>query len=95
MRPLTDGQFWCGMIVLMLFFVTIIIGFLAHWKSISNDILKEDRRRLSAWAMKYAEQRAHELLREYVASIRIEVPVKLINESDISWGADSRRDDAA
>lgn len=95
MRPLTDGQFWGGMIMLMLFFVTIIVGFLAHWKSISDDILKEDRKRLHDWAMRYAEQRAHELLREYVASIRINVPVKLINESDISWGADSRRDDAA
>ena len=94
MRPLTDGQFWGGMIMLMLFFVTIIIGFLAHWKSISDDILKEDRKRLHDWAMQYAERRAHELLREYVANIRINVPVKLINESDISWG-ESRRDDAA
>lgn len=86
MRPLTDAQFWCGIIVLMLFFVTIIIGFLVHWKSVSDDILKEDRRRLNAWAIQYAERRAHELLREYVANIRINVPVQLINESDMDWG---------
>lgn len=95
MRPLTDGQFWCGMAVLLLMVVAVVAGFLWHWRKIDRDILRDDRKRLHDWAMRYAEQRAHELLREYVASIRIDVPVRLVNESDIDWGADSRRDDAA
>ena len=95
MRPLTDGQFWGGMLVLVMFIVAIVCGFLGYWKQVNRDILKEERKQLHDWAMQYAERRAHELLREYVSNIRIEVPVKLINESDISWGADSRRDDAA
>ena len=94
MRPLTDAQYYGGMIVMMLFIVAIVCGFLGHWKSINKDILREDRKRLQEWAREYAERRAHELLREYVASIRINVPVRLINESDISWGK-SREDDAA
>lgn len=94
MRPLTDAQYYGGMIVMMLFIVAIVCGFLGHWKSINKDILREDRKRLQEWAREYAERRAHELLREYVRSIRINVPVRLINESDISWG-ESRKDDAA
>lgn len=93
MRPLTDAQYYGGMIVMMLFIVAIVCGFLGHWKSINKDILREDRKRLQEWAREYAERRAHELLREYVASIRINVPVRLINESDIPWG-ESRKDDA-
>lgn len=94
MRPLTDAQYYGGMIVMMLFIVAIVCGFLGHWKSINKDILREDRKRLQEWAREYAERRAHELFREYLASIRINVPVRLINESDIPWG-ESRKDDAA
>lgn len=86
MRPLTDAQFWDGVIVLIMFMIAIICGFLGHWKSINKDILREDRKRLTEWAKQYAEQRAQEMFREYVKSIRINVPVQLINESDIPWG---------
>lgn len=88
MRPLTDAQFWGGMITLLLFITAIIAGFLAHWQQISKDILRQDRKRLHEWAVRYAEQQARVLLREYVANIRIEVPVQLINESDYYWGDD-------
>lgn len=95
MRPLTDAQFWGGIITLLLFITAIIAGFLGHYKSINRDILREDRRRLHAWAEQYAQRRAREMFREYVASIRINVPVQLINESDIPWGDTARKDDAA
>ena len=94
MRPLTDAQYYGGMIVMMLFIVAIVCGFLGHWKSINKDILRDERKRLHEWALDYAEKRAQQLFKEYVASIRINVPVRLINESDISWG-ESRKDDAA
>ena len=94
MRPLTDAQFWGGMICMILFMVAIICGFLGHWRSINKDILRDERKRLHEWALDYAEKRAQQLFKEYVASIRINVPVRLINESDISWG-ESRKDDAA
>lgn len=95
MPKITNAQFWGGMAVLMLSGVLLVAGFLWHWRKIDRDILRDDRKRLTAWAQRYARQLAEQMFREYVASIRIEVPVKLINESDISWGADSRRDDAA
>ena len=86
MRPLTDGQYWCGMAVLMLSGVLLVAAFLWHWRKIDRDILREDRKRLTAWAQRYARQLAERMFREYVRNLRVNVPVQLINESDIPWG---------
>lgn len=93
MRPLTDGQYWGGMVVVMLFIIAIVWLFLWHWKKINRDILNEDRKRLNEWAHRYAEQLAEQMFREYVRNLRVNVPVRLVNESDINWG--ERKDDAA
>lgn len=86
MRPLTDGQFWGGMAVLMLSGVLIVAAFLWHWRKIDKDILRDDRKRLTAWAQRYARQLAEQMFREYVRNLRVNVPVRLVNESDINWG---------
>lgn len=93
MRPLTDAQFWGGTAMMFAAMAAIVIGFLGHWHSINKDILKDEKQRLTAWARQYAAQLAEQKFREYVRSIRINVPVELINESDIDWG-DSKNDAA-
>ncbi|HAM68526.1 MAG TPA: hypothetical protein DCP68_02780 [Ruminococcus sp.] len=93
MPKLTNAQFWCGMAVLLLMVVAVIAGFLWHWRKIDRDILRDDRKRLTAWAQRYARQLAEQMFREYVRNMRFNIPVRLVNESDINWG--ERKDGAA
>ena len=90
---LTDGQFWGGMAITVLFQIALAAGFLWHWRKIDRDILRDDRKRLTAWAQRYARQLAEQMFREYVRNMRFNVPVRLVNESDIDWG--ERKDGAA
>lgn len=89
MRPLTDAQFWGGVLVLFAGIGLLVFAFLVHWRKIDNDILKEDRARLKRQAEEYAEKKAQSLFREYVAGIRVNIKPALINESDIDWGDNS------
>lgn len=93
MSPLTDNQFWSGMAVTVLCIILIAAGYLWHWRKIDKDILREDRRRLTEWAHRYAEQLAQEMFREYIRGMQINFKPTLINESDINWG--DGKDDAA
>lgn len=86
MRPMTDAQFYSGIAVMLGAILTLVIGFLLHWKKINDDILKDDRQKLVQWAQGYARQLAHEMLVKYLRSVVVTIPVQLINESDISWG---------
>ena len=54
-----------------------------------RDILRDEKRRLRAWAEQRAEIMAEERLRELLLRVRIRVPVTLINESGIDWGEDN------
>lgn len=94
---LTNGQFWGGVTVILLAFTALVVGFLGHWKSVDRDILREDRKRLEAWARQHAAEMARRMFREYVENMRINVPVVLVNESDIPWSGEDRKrqDDAA
>jgi hypothetical protein len=95
MKTLTDGQFWGMMAAIIGSNVAICAGFLAHWSSVSKDILRDEKKRLNEQAREYAEKMAKELFREYVKHIRINVPVTLVNESDIPWSSDANKEDAA
>lgn len=98
MRPLTDAQFWGGMAITVLALIAIAAGFLWHWRKIDKDILRDDRKQQMVWARRYAEQLARERLAELLRNVRINVPVTIINESDIDWGEaheEQREDDAA
>lgn len=86
MKPLTDGQFWGGMAVLMLSGVLIVAAFLWHWRKIDKGILRDDRHKLTLWAKDYAQKLARQMFMDYVRGMQINVPVQLINESDINWG---------
>ena len=86
---LTDGQFWGGIVVLYLTIITVVVGFLVHWRKIDKDILDEDREALKDWAYRYAKRLAQKMFREYVRNLVITFPIELINESDIEWGDDN------
>lgn len=86
MPKLTNAQFWCGMAITVLFQIALAAGYIWHWRKIDRDILREDRKRLTAWAQRYARQLAEQMFREYMRNLRVNVPVRLVNESDIDWG---------
>lgn len=95
MPQLTNSQFWICAAILIGGMVALTAGFLLHWRKIDKDILAEDRRRikerydyernrLRVIAEAYAEEKAQELYKKRVHTAQ--VPVKLINESDMDWG---------
>ncbi len=83
---LTDGQFWGGMAITVLFQIALAVGFIWHWRKVDRDILRDDRKRLNAWAHRYARLLARDMLRDYLCRLKVDIPVTLINESDIDWG---------
>lgn len=95
MPQLTTAQFWICMAILVGGLVALAAGFLIHWRKIDRDILEEDRRalrerydaekrRLMSVAEAYAEEKALALYKQRVHTAQ--VPVHLVNESDINWG---------
>lgn len=95
MRHLTSGEIFAGMCMAVGAVIFIAGGYCLHLKKIVQDILREEKARLRAWAVKYAEQLARQRLAELLRHVRINVPVTMINESDIDWGEDERKEDAA
>lgn len=95
MRPMTNVQFWVCAGILLGGIIALAAGFLLHLRKIDKGILDEDRRRLKerydfernrlrVIAEAYAEEKAQELYKKRVHTAQ--VPVKLINESDMDWG---------
>jgi hypothetical protein len=95
MPQLTNSQFWICAAILIGGLVALAAGFLIHWRKIDKDILAEDRRRLKerydfernrlrVIAEEYAEEKAIALYKQRVHTAQ--VPVHLVNESDINWG---------
>lgn len=95
MRPMTNVQFWVCAGILLSGIIAIAASFLLHWRKIDKKILDEDRRRLKeryefernrlrVIAEEYAEEKALALYKQRVHTAQ--VPVNLINESDINWG---------
>lgn len=92
---MTSAQFWGGVAVAIGMVIAVVAGFLYHWYRINRDILHDERKKLTVWAERYARQLAEQMFRDYVKGIRINVPVRLVNESDINWGESSKDDTAA
>lgn len=61
-------------------------GYYIHLKMVMADILAEEKRKLREWAYQEAETRAQERVKEILENVQIDIPVSLINESDINWG---------
>lgn len=79
---LTPTDFWTAVAVIAGAALFLSVGYCLHLRSIVNDIIRDEKSRLREWAHRYAEQ----LAQEYVRRIHIDVPVSLVNESDIDWG---------
>lgn len=86
MRPLTVGQFWAGMAVLVGVFGAITIGILLHWNSIMRDELRQEQEQAWRWAKREARLMAIEILKK----AEIKFKPTLINESDIDWGGEDK-----
>lgn len=95
MRHLTDGEMFAGMCMAVGAVIFIAGGYCLHLKKIVQDIIREEKARLRAWAVKYAEQLARQRFAELLRHVRINVPVTMINESNIDWGEAGREEDAA
>lgn len=98
MHHLTTGELWAGLLVAIGAVIVIAGGYCLHLKKVVEDIIRKEKARLRAWAVKYSEQLARQRLAELLRNVRINVPVELINESDIDWGEayeEQREDDAA
>jgi hypothetical protein len=51
-----------------------------------DDVLKEERQKLRDWARKEAQIRADEQVRDILGNMQVNMPVVLVNESDMNWG---------
>lgn len=89
MNTITTADFWTAIAGIAIADLLIVGGYLLHFRSVAKDILRDEKYRLRDWARQHAEQ----LAQEYIRHIHIDVPVALVNESDIDWG--DRKDDAA
>ena len=98
MHHLTPSECFAGYLIASGAILFIAGGYCLHLKKVVEDIIRKEKARLRAWAVKYAEQLARQRLAELLRHVRISVPVELINESDIDWGEayeEQREDDAA
>lgn len=98
MHHLTNDELWAGLLAAIGAVIFIAGGYVLHLRKIVMGIIKDEKARLRAWAVRYAEQLAKERLAELLRNVRINVPVTMINESDIDWGEaheERREDDAA
>lgn len=75
-----------GVVMLLAANVAIVCGYMAHWKRIVTDIIKEEKSKVWADADAEIEARAEERAKDILNSIQYTKRVQLINESDINWG---------
>lgn len=74
------------------FATAAVIGFIligAYWlhlRCVMDDILKDERKKLRDWAYKEAKIQADEQVRDILSSMQVNMPVVLVNESDMDWG---------
>lgn len=96
---MSSGVMFSGFVFAVIAIVVLAAGHCATIKRTALDIIRKEKERLRKWAVQYAEELAHQRVREILRDLRISVNVELINESDLAWGQDSikqhRKEDAA
>ena len=96
---MSDSMIFAGFVVTVSAVVILATGHCMTIKRTALDIIRKEKERLRAWAYQYAEELAHQRVKEILSELRISVDVKLVNESDLAWGQDSiqhnRKEDAA
>lgn len=80
------NNFMCGFATAAVIGLILLGGYWLHMRIIARDILAEDRKRLREWAYKEAHIRADEQVRDILGNLNVNIPVKLVNESNMDWG---------
>lgn len=86
---MSSSMMFLGFVVAVLAIAVLAAGQCATIKRTAQDIIRKERERLRSWAYQYAEELAHQRVKEILSELRISVDVKLVNESDLAWGQDS------
>lgn len=86
---------WIGFLVAVSAIGILAAAWCLHLKMIVDDIIRSEKKRLREWAEQYARKLAMKMLKDLLRNLRITIPVELINESDIDWGENRRKEDAA
>lgn len=99
MKALTAGEIWAAVLAVSAAQTLIFGGWALHLRSVVKDILREEKHRLRLDAARQADLLAHKRVREILSSLRVEVGVQLVNESDTNWGEERssriRKEDSA
>lgn len=80
------NTFMAGFATAAVIAVILVGGYWLHLRMVAKDILDDDRKKLREWAYREAQIRADEQVRDILNSLQVNIPVKLVNESNIDWG---------
>lgn len=86
----STGAYWLAALISTGITVALAVTYCLHMRAVARDIIREEKRRLQAWAIREAERRAHQRTIELLRHLEISVPVTLVNESDIQWGDETK-----
>jgi hypothetical protein len=80
------NNFMCGFATAAVISLILIGAYWLHLRIVAKEILDDDRKKLREWAYKEAQIRADEQVRDILNSLQVNMPVVLVNESDMNWG---------
>ena len=80
------NNFMCGFATAAVIGLILIGGYWLHLRIVAKEILDDDRKKLREWAYKEAQIRADEQVRDILNSLQVNMPVVLVNESNMDWG---------
>ena len=80
------NTFMAGFATAFIIAFILIGGYWLHLRIVAKDILDDEKRKLREWAYREAKIRADEQVRDILGNLNVNIPVKLVNESDMDWG---------
>lgn len=80
------NTFMAGFATAAVISIILVGGYWLHLRIIAKDILEDERRKLREWAYKEAQIRADEQVRDILGNLNVNIPIKLVNESNMDWG---------
>lgn len=89
---MTDGQIIACLFIVCGGAIGGAAAYCLHMRTIMRDILRDEKERLKVWAAGRADVMAQERLKELLHHLRINVPITLVNESNVDWGEENGRD---
>lgn len=80
------NNFMAGFATATVIGIILLGAYWLHLRIVAKDILDDDRKKLREWAYKEAQIRADEQVRDILGNLNVNIPVKLVNESNMDWG---------